>query len=78
MCFSFPVTSVIASIFDFILVFGGEMNVSFSFSGPRSIEDLLPLLLEGLPLCLQVPLGLHFSPGLPGLVGTLLEGCGSG
>ena len=56
------------------LVETGLMNVSSSFSEPRYVLDLLPLLFEGLSLFLQVPLGLHLSPGLPGLKGTLLEG----
>ena len=73
---SFSISLLILLIVDFILVETGEMNVSFSFSEPRSVLALLPLLLEGLSLLLQVPSGFGLSPGLLGLDGVLREAWG--
>ena len=73
---SFSVTLLIILVVDFILVEIGVMNVSFSFSEPRSVLILLLWLVEGLSLLLHVPLGLGLSPGLPRLKGTLLEAWG--
>ena len=74
---SFSVTSLDVLVVDFILVETGVMNVSFPFSEPGSVQYLLPLILDGLLWLLQVPSGFLRSPGLPGLMGTLLEGWGA-
>ena len=73
---SLSFTILVVIVVDIILVVIGGMNVSFPFSEPRTILDLLPLLLEGLSLLLQVPSSFDLSPGLPGLEGVLLEAWG--
>ena len=79
MNLSFSITLLTVLIVKFVLVEAGVMIVSSSFSEPRPVLALLPLLLEGLSLLLHVPFGFDFSPGLPGLEGVLLEawGCGA-